>query len=136
MCVWFFFFSRQIVIHTQDETQDVLGVKILKHFVFVERMEGLHTIFPLKFNVRQKKVVLPSSGISEYLGRLVGKYCFFKTSTQSTTFGCIFYCFSQKGEKTPNLTKVGCISDPNLFVLFLEMDRSLMRATQHFFFLA
>ena len=37
--------------------------------------------------------------------------------------------FFLKGDKTPNLTKIGCIS--HSFISFFEMSRSL-RTTQHF----
>ena len=46
--------------------------------------------------------------------------------------------FLKTCQKTPNLTKIGCITDPNYFknkIVFLEIGWSL-RATQHFFLLA
>ena len=52
----------------------------------------------VKPSQKKKIVVLPSSGISEYVGRSVGVFfffffliIFFVKSTQSTKVGCAFY---------------------------------------------
>ena len=67
--------------------------------------------------------MLPSSGISEYLGWLVRHFLkqFFKAS-KSSKFGCIFNFFSKKAEKKnhpPNLTKTECISN-SCFLIILS----------------
>ena len=86
--------------------------------------------------LKKKMVVLPSSGVSEYLGGLVGKYFFsliiFLKSTQKYQIWVHFLPFFYKKvkKKTSNLTKIGCIPDPNFFILFFEIGRSLR--TTHF----
>ena len=50
-------------------------------------------------------------GNSEYSGRLVGW-------NKSTKFVCIFHLFPQKRWKTPNMTKIWCIPDPNFLFCF------------------
>ena len=107
-------------------------------FSFIETCFHAWSLGKKKKKRKEKKiVVLPSSVISEYLGQSIRLFFFLiifkKKAPKSTKFGCIFHLFSQKREKNPpNLTKIGCIPDPIVFILFLEIGRSL-RATQHFF---
>ena len=61
---------------------------------------------------------------------------FFLQSTRSTKFGCIFYLFSLKRWKNIQFEKILMHSRPQfLLSYFFEIGR-LLRATQHFFFLA
>ena len=90
---------------------------------------------------KKKIVVLPSSGISEYLGWLVGFFLndSFLKSTQKYNIRVHFpLFFLEKGEKTPNLTKkLGAFPTLMLrffFFLFFSSifgDGWLLRATQH-----
>ena len=62
---------------------------------------------------KQKTVMLPTCGISEYLGRSVWIFFlnnFFK-APKNTKFRSIFHLFSHKVKKTHNLIKIGCIAE-------------------------
>ena len=87
-------------------------------------------------------VVLPSSGISAYLGRSVGKYIllfiylsFLKKHPKAQNLGVFSTFFLKKVKKHTISQKFGAFLTTFFFLtLFLEMGRS-PRATQHFFFL-